>query len=369
MGSQNECWLSPLKLKIPFGLCNDKLLPPSLVPQGLSCKCICPSCQAPLVAKRPKKKAWHFAHHQSEGCAKGYETSLHLAAKQVLCEQKQILVPSVEVSASDYDEFTGIGSKINKSISSKLIVLDFVEKENRNDFEGIVPDIVAHYRGKLLLVEIAVTSFIDESKLAKLKKLAIPTLEIDLSNSPEIPSLEDIEQLVIREGANRTWIVNPRKEHLKREATAEARIQLIKKAEEMFGTKLLLAKERDNYHKLSNKQKLQIEILAIGVTSESLLPFIGISVKGGNCFGVSLKVWQAAVYRRYIHDRQGDEIEVDEVSDWLVRWFSNNNPFQNADKVAVWFYLKELEMQGVLKYLHAQQFAVIKDVNGNFLPF
>lgn len=32
------------------------------VPRGRKCGCICPSCKAGLVARRPKDKEWHFAH-------------------------------------------------------------------------------------------------------------------------------------------------------------------------------------------------------------------------------------------------------------------------------------------------------------------
>ena len=33
------------------------------VPSGLACDCICPGCSRPLVAKKGRLQAHHFAHH------------------------------------------------------------------------------------------------------------------------------------------------------------------------------------------------------------------------------------------------------------------------------------------------------------------
>ena len=53
------------------------------VESGLKCGCTCPSCGEPLVAKKGTKRMHHFAHHAGENCEYGYETSLHLAAKEI----------------------------------------------------------------------------------------------------------------------------------------------------------------------------------------------------------------------------------------------------------------------------------------------
>ncbi|MEC8880010.1 MAG: competence protein CoiA family protein [Pseudomonadota bacterium] len=49
---------------IPFGLRvnDDYLVDVSHVERGRRCRCICPSCKTPLIARQGDKKTWHFAH-------------------------------------------------------------------------------------------------------------------------------------------------------------------------------------------------------------------------------------------------------------------------------------------------------------------
>ena len=51
--------------------------------RGLKCGCVCPACGEPLVAKKGTKVMHHFAHHSGSTCEYGYETSLHLMAKDI----------------------------------------------------------------------------------------------------------------------------------------------------------------------------------------------------------------------------------------------------------------------------------------------
>lgn len=63
------------------------------VPNGLACNCNCPSCGARLVAKQGAESAWHFAHYGVTPCATGYETALHLAAKQLIADASTLQLP------------------------------------------------------------------------------------------------------------------------------------------------------------------------------------------------------------------------------------------------------------------------------------
>lgn len=71
------------------------------VESGLKCNCTCPSCGAVLVAKKGSKMIHHFAHHSVDDCEYGYETSLHLAAKDIISKAQKITVPPVYVSFPD----------------------------------------------------------------------------------------------------------------------------------------------------------------------------------------------------------------------------------------------------------------------------
>ena len=87
-----------MKHKLNLGLKDGKLLKVSDVESGLKCGCICPACEHPLVAKKGELKVHHFAHHKSAECNKAIETSLHLAAKEILEKQKKIKIPNVNLS-------------------------------------------------------------------------------------------------------------------------------------------------------------------------------------------------------------------------------------------------------------------------------
>lgn len=350
-----------VKLKIPFGLRDGLLLAAADVPNGLSCGCLCPGCGARLIAKHPKEKVAHFAHHAAEACSSGYESALHLAAKQVLLQHREIFVPSIAAQKRLYDEATGLSATVTKVIPAKLVTLDAVEEESR-DFEGIIPDIVASVKGKLLFIEIAVTHYVEDLKLEKLRQLGIPTLEIDLSDSPELPTLDEIEKMVIHDVINRMWLINPRRQQLQEQVDAEAQKTLEDLVVRKLKSKLLMLSERHNYMKLSDDKKLQLEVAATGLAYDELRPYIGHPVRGARSFGVKPIVWQAAVFRMYICAEETFGFDVDDVCDWLGRLLTFTPPFPNAEKVAVWDYLVKLEEAGVLKRFGGRSFMVVEDM-------
>ena len=67
------------------------------VVSGLACNCICPQCGGRLVAKKGQKVIHHFAHHVKQDCTYGYQTSLHLLAKEILDEADEMYVPDISV--------------------------------------------------------------------------------------------------------------------------------------------------------------------------------------------------------------------------------------------------------------------------------
>ena len=71
------------------------------VESGLKCGCVCPACGETLVAKKGKKMMHHFAHHAGHNCEYGYESSLHLAAKEILLQAKRMTLPAVYVPFPD----------------------------------------------------------------------------------------------------------------------------------------------------------------------------------------------------------------------------------------------------------------------------
>lgn len=157
-------------LNLVYALKNDKPIHISEVERGLACGCVCPACGNALVAKKGQKMMHHFAHQSAENCEYGYETSLHLMAKELLSKVEKMVLPSVNVDIQTWGECIE---------EPREIVIDRVELEKR--FESVIPDVVVYSGSEFFFVEIFVTHRIGDKKLAKLRELGIPTIEIDLS--------------------------------------------------------------------------------------------------------------------------------------------------------------------------------------------
>jgi ssDNA-binding Zn-finger/Zn-ribbon topoisomerase 1 len=170
------------------------------VQSGLKCGCICPACGETLVAKKGAKVRHHFSHYTGRNCEYGYETSLHLAAKEILSNAQKIVLPAVYVHFPE-------SYKVNELIcAAQEISIEKVELEKR--IGDIIPDVVVHAGGKQFLVEIFVTHAIDEDKLRKLRKLDVSTIEIDLSKKRDITTVEDLTQILLSDSPEKKWVYN-----------------------------------------------------------------------------------------------------------------------------------------------------------------
>ena len=183
-----------------YGLQNNKIINIENVESGLACNCQFPSCGEKLVAKKGKKVMHHFAHKSGATCEYGYETSLHLAAKEILSKTKEITIPAV------YVHFPDSLKKDELICESKKITLDHIEVEHR--LENIIPDLIVHSRNKVLLIEIYATHAIDETKLKKIKALNISTIEINLKKIDRSIDEKNFSELLINGVEEKKWIYN-----------------------------------------------------------------------------------------------------------------------------------------------------------------
>lgn len=196
------------KLKLPFGLKDGSLVHISEVAQGAACGCICPCCKAPLLARKGSIKVHHFAHKKGADCAKAVETALHLASKQILEEHKEIALPAVQIDLETYRDPIPVSPE-------KTFRFDEVRSEKRTG--DIVPDILAYSRGVPLLIEIRVTHEVDKAKAAKIRRLGISAIEIDLSSFCRNFTREELIDAVIRQTANKKWVFNAKSARLKKQ--------------------------------------------------------------------------------------------------------------------------------------------------------
>lgn len=200
-----------------YGLKDDKLIHINDVEQGLKCGCICPNCEANLIAKKGNVNKHHFAHESKEcDITIAQETVLHIMAKDILSEAKTIKLPKVILE----DKFAFLDKNRYKSIEDDIYLQKKLEKYKdsiktidnvilEKYIDNIKPDVILEIEGKQLIIEIAVTHFIDNKKKDKIIKLGIPTIEIDLSSyKDKMNNLtkENLSQILIKDDKYKKWI-------------------------------------------------------------------------------------------------------------------------------------------------------------------
>jgi len=183
-----------------YALKNKTIVSVADVESGIKCGCVCPACGGALIAKKGNKRTHHFAHYSRTNCEYGYETSLHLAAKDILSKTKKLVIPPVDLV------FVNSGRIKERLSEAKEIEIDKVELEKR--FDSIIPDVVAYSGNKKFFIEIYVTHAIDQVKLEKIKNSHISTIEIDLSKKKDTISPEELADLLITETTFKKWVYN-----------------------------------------------------------------------------------------------------------------------------------------------------------------
>ena len=186
-------------LRLTWGLRDGAPVSVREVESGLACGCLCPACGERLVAKKGARMLHHFSHHRGGDCAYGYETSLHLMAKELLRRAGRLVIPAVRVEFNTRKDAETVAE-------AREIAVDQVELECH--LEGVVPDVVVTSGGKRLFVEIFVTHRVDGEKLARLREMGVSTLEIDLSRLDHSLTEEELARLLLTDHALKSWRYN-----------------------------------------------------------------------------------------------------------------------------------------------------------------
>lgn len=186
--------------KLIYALKDGNIVSTDAVPSGKDRGCVCPACGDALVARKGEKRMHHFAHYTNTHCEYGYESSLHLAAKDILLHSKKMVIPPV------YVEFPQSGKLTQWVSKEREISVTRVELEKR--FDDIIPDIVVYSGDKYFFIEIYVTHPIDDEKLKKLKNKNISTIEIDLSKEKRDISVEELSDILLNSNSQKSWKYN-----------------------------------------------------------------------------------------------------------------------------------------------------------------
>src|SRR5690606_24553787 len=112
--------------------------------RGLACNCTCFECGEAVIARKGEIKEYHFAHASNKAsCTINPESVLHKYAKEVILESMGLMLPALPNSDNEAAWWTF--DKVLPEFSLGLIR----------------PDLVGYFDGEPILIEIAVTHFID----------------------------------------------------------------------------------------------------------------------------------------------------------------------------------------------------------------
>ncbi len=224
--------------RIPFACGPDgRVMSIQEVPRGLDCQCTCPACEAPLVAKKGRRQAWHFSHAPGTSCAGALESALHIAVKQIIEEAKGLRVPTCTVVRFPEEHLNRLTRIRTGFVAPPYCYSDmpdgWVERVGAGrassrgqdvEFDAVLvehqegdirPDLVAIKGNRRLYIEVAVTHFIDDEKLRRIRARKTAAIEIVVPYTlNETVSWDRLRQLVLVETKCKHWAYHPRVEHL-----------------------------------------------------------------------------------------------------------------------------------------------------------
>ena len=161
--------------------------------RGDNCGCICKRCNKYLSARQGGKNRHSFAHQADDGeCNFLGESSIHLLAKQLICDEKRIMVPSFE-----------------RIIPQGMIEFESVEPEETLKEFGLRPDVVGiDKNGEKWAIEICFSKPKSESQKAKYIEAKINCIEIFVTdiNPNQDENASELRHFLFETHDNREWI-------------------------------------------------------------------------------------------------------------------------------------------------------------------
>lgn len=229
----------PPSVRLPFGLdSNGELVSILDAENGLACGCTCPGCGDNLVARQGNNE-WHFAHHNAVACKGGLESALHLAVKKIIEVEMALYLPACgvvrhpsEALDHSFDHSShcfGVFEYITEQESEDRSFL--LSHQNLHGYHqtngGLVkfdeilvekgegdirPDLIGIVGGAKLYIEVAVTHFVKQEKLQKVREKGIQTIELVIPYSKGEMDWDCLRQMVLTGRVGKNWLYHPQAE-------------------------------------------------------------------------------------------------------------------------------------------------------------
>ena len=233
-------------IPIVFASRDGKVVQIEDVESGLNCNCYCLECNSKLVAHKGEKVIQHFKHYdkvEKESC---FETAIHFASKNLFAENKTVLLPDLKVFVDELGYTTTIFKERKFTIQNV-----FIEQPINNFKPDVYVEIVNKSRQKVdiipLIIEIAVTHFVDNEKMEKIEKSGISAIEISLKNVNRICDEIDL-WCELSNPENIKWLYNRNEKNLIRKRIEQ--ITAIEKNKE-------ISRKKDELNNEIEKQDLK----------------------------------------------------------------------------------------------------------------
>ena len=190
--------------------------------RGKACACVCPECNAPLLARQGEERAWHFAHAASNpDCKHAAETALHRMAKQLIANWQSLDLPSLKVT----ETLEGLFQRHEATAELPQRTTDVVCGEAEVDLRTYRPDVLlTDHLGGAIAIEVFVSHAVCREKGERVRASGMPMLEFDLRDLPRIGLTEEDLDRRLRATTPR-WIHHPGEESLRARLARQLRDQ------------------------------------------------------------------------------------------------------------------------------------------------
>lgn len=230
---------------VPFGYseAEDRLVDVHQVQSGKLCDCICPSCKAPLIARKGSKKVWHFAHDSSsevlkelEKCSYSFFVAARMMARQLIGDSLEVALPGYELYLDEKvplsNRLIHVSERVTKPRQVQLTDVDLDAEINGQRF-----DILGYVDGHALAFIFTHPGRDDLHRLENYdyRKSGIVAISLDALKdefrrlqTPNYSYGKILSDYISNDSKSKKWIYHPRQQHAKDKAKLKLKIALEK---------------------------------------------------------------------------------------------------------------------------------------------
>jgi hypothetical protein len=327
----------------------------------------CAGCGDEVTLCRPPGSQAFFRHKRGAACELGALRALHAASLQLLVESRFVDAPAPTQNGHGQGK-----RRMIEEWGSEVSVLTKVD--------GVRVDLYAETLAGPLIIQIAIKSLYNATTRPSVKALGYAALEISIPKPYAIASVGELREVVLRGLTNKIWLWHPaisnRTPHVQpeRRPVEMALFGEVEKAPTKLSVPVAAAPwvaagwlaADAAYRQMSVTDKIRSLERQLGLPCARWPEAVDIEVVGKESFGRDLRIWQADVFGRFVHPgtQQGTrcrDFSMLTVLGWLYMRYTVAPTFEDAEKVAIRQYLRELTAQGYLMELPDQHFRVLPE--------